>query len=761
MGGRPIFKESIGFFQGLQKQVRMMVQLRLIVIVGALCCLTGQASGNTDTLRNYNPSTGFIYFNDASVTMQAARFDLRSPAYVNRIVLCFGGPSDSGSAVVHLYGNEGGGAAPITETDLVAPLMVRKSRSGFERVVIDLPEPVYVDGNQFFVAVERVNSGMLLLSDRVPRGIACESPQAIFSSQLLRVHDGSWKWEQRGFAVEVEVEYNPPGDDPYFQDMTAESGIKDSLPEVKSLNCADFDRDGYLDILAGGRLYRNRANFRFDDVTDVGNLSTGSPVSAFIDADGDSYCDILSFGTTDSSRGRITLFTNNGAGRFERSEIEDIDSTLPVSFSIADPDGDGDLDLFLTEKSAKSSTGRLYVNDGQGNFQVGSELELPLIAAGSQWFKRADDGNLDLYVTGEDRNDAVVSTVGPGSLRLREVPALPGSIQSRPRQGGHLVDFNDDGVIDILQPVVEVPHPGVSVGRHVRSIDKGGDDSGSAQPTGFRYQDFASGGAWGDINNDGLLDVVVTTECSCINAEIYTQLTDRSFERKTVECGFQRIPAGSDAIWADLDNDGKVDMITAIGDRVALFRNRTPDGGSNSLQLDFNEREGIGADVVVHAGEAQYHRSVISGRANLVQDPLRLHFGLGNRSAIDSVVVTWPSGTRENYKGLEVNTIYRLEPGTSGNISDAELQARVLPNPFSKETSIEYQLEATYQVRIGIYTITGDIVRILIDEEQSSGGHRVGWDGSDADGRRVAQGAYIYRIEYGDSVADGIVNLTE
>jgi hypothetical protein len=71
------------------------------------------------------------------------------------------------------------------------------------------------------------------------------------------------------------------------------------------------------------------------------------------------------------------------------------------------------------------------------------------------------------------------------------------------------------------------------------------------------------------------------------------------------------------------------------------------------------------------------------------------------------------------------------------------------PNPFNPSTTIGYQLPEVIEVRLAIYNILGQAVRVLVDERMEAGYHRVAWDGRDAEGTQVSSGVYIYRFEAG------------
>ena len=73
-----------------------------------------------------------------------------------------------------------------------------------------------------------------------------------------------------------------------------------------------------------------------------------------------------------------------------------------------------------------------------------------------------------------------------------------------------------------------------------------------------------------------------------------------------------------------------------------------------------------------------------------------------------------------------------------------------MPNPFNPATVIGYQLQEAGRVRLAIYNLLGQEVRVLVDEQKEAGSFTATWDGADELGRRVASGVYLYRIQAGD-----------
>jgi hypothetical protein len=133
---------------------------------------------------------------------------------------------------------------------------------------------------------------------------------------------------------------------------------------------------------------------------------------------------------------------------------------------------------------------------------------------------------------------------------------------------------------------------------------------------------------------------------------------------------------------------------------------------------------------------------------------LNVHFGLGDATAVDSLVIEWPAGGVDVYTDVPANLFLVLEEGS--NPTDApDLAARPAvsclrqnaPNPFRPSTSIGFSVPSAGDVRLRIFDAAGRLVRTLVDEPRTVGRWAEAWDGRDTAGRPVAAGVYLYRLE--------------
>lgn len=720
-----------------------------------LCSLSSYA-GQLDTIKYFDERAGYVYYQDATITMQAARFELRAPGELHRVVVTLGGRSVDGSVRLRVFGLEGGLPAPGLERDLITPILVRKSRAGVERIVVDIPNPVRINGHQFFIGIDNISPDVTLLSDKKTKRPSCVSENEAYYYQMLRGSGGGWTWGRYAFVVEAMVEYDISHREPYLINATKELALPDSLARNHSIAWGDVDHDGYLDLLFDGSLYRNNRGESFSNVS----IPLGNPAkpraNLFIDINNDAALDLLFLGSLDSANTASSLFLNDGSGHFTKRSLNIPAIIDPTSFSIADSDSDGYLDLFVGQGAA-ANTSYILVNNRQLGFIDRTEMLYPPGAAipschGSQWVDVDGDGDLDLYIAtsndSEDelwiRNDdaSYVNVLTQKGVARRD--QLVGA-----RVGCHWADYDNDGDMDLLLPqrvsLQQMKATSEQASSVVTTIDAQLYDY-SSYKADIHYEERPSGGAWGDVNNDGRLDLILTTSCGCRYASLYLQREEGGFIQETHEAGLIRIAAGEDAVWVDYNNDGKLDLATLVDGRLAIFKN-TSISTNNSISLDLEGGHAVGARAEVFAGDMRYTQEVTSGRGVLMQGPLRLHYGLADARSADSVIVRWGNGRSDRYYGLDANTIHKLREGGGISAIDRGMASiDASPNPFSTRLQLHYTIPMTEHVSVGIYTLDGTRVRLLVDEKQSAGSHDVIWDTKDDRGERVSQGTYLYRL---------------
>ena len=403
-----------------------------------------------------------------------------------------------------------------------------------------------------------------------------------------------------------------------FTEVTKDAGVEDTSWST-SAAFVDYDRDGRLDLfvvhyvdftvkgnfkctgIAGerdycgpqvfhpvpSRLLHNEGNGRFTDVTRKAGIATafGSGLGVTCaDFNGDSWTDIY----VANDRNPNQLWLNKGNGTFEDVALisgaafnADGKASAGMGVTAGDFDNDGAEDIFVTNLTGEANT--LYVNTGKGFFhdatmQFGlAAPSIPFTGFGTEWFDYDRDGYLDLFVA----NGAVVA-----------VDALRGS--PYPYHQKNQLFRNLEG----------------------RSFRNVSETSGPA----LELSEVSRGAAFGDLNNDGSIDIVVTNN----NGPVRLLLNQ----------------AGQGRHYLEVKLEGLKVNRAGLGAQVGVFR----------------------------SGRKPLWRRAHTDGSYLSANDGRIHFGLGDDPVIQQVVVRWPGGKNEAWTAIAADKCVTFREGTGKSV---------------------------------------------------------------------------------------------
>jgi hypothetical protein len=493
----------------------------------------------------------------------------------------------------------------------------------------------------------------------------------------------------------------------------------------------DYDGDGYEDLhLTGGlrpdRLYRNLGDGTFEDVTQRAGLgpleavNTVGVATGDIDNDGDR--DLF---VTTAERFRNFLFRNEGDGRFtdvsEAAGIVGEDWSTAVAFG--DVDLDGYLDLYVAnyalydglpydEHLTGGLSNQLYHNNRDGTFtEIADSLGVENFDGLTLAVSFGDlngDSRTDLYVANDFGQIFLPNTLFENTPDgFADMGAASGTDADINGMGIALGDFDEDGDFDMYVSNMDRNrlYENVSAGAlqfEDIAIPKAVSDSFST--------------SWGtiffDYDNDTYLDLMVANGRVLPSYDLsdpkralrliqpqenrlYRGGPGGSLTEVSQEAGVADTTRGRGLVYADYDEDGDLDVFVAVvskeeetGDHSLLYRNDVGNR-SNWLMVDLegaeSNRDGYGSTVEAHADDRKWLRQVMGGSSYLSQNSSTVHFGLGERVAVDSLIVRWPSGRRDVHRDVAANQTVRIVEGSSAVSERGGAPDRGAPNKQDAE----------------------------------------------------------------------------
>lgn len=744
-----------------------------------------QSHAVLDTLRHYNTtiaSKGFSF--PASYNKLYARFEPTAPGNITKVIVTLNG--SAGSCLMHIFGHSGGAGTPQQQVDLITPVTVTKTGTGIKKVVVTLTTPLFVDNNQFYLKFETFTSGVTLVTDTISHLNCTSQWGGNMYYQALQAGTGAIGTGGSAFAVDVIMDYTAGITSPQtLQDISTSSGVGTGNSNA-TISWGDIDNDGFLDLLASGKLFKNNQNNTFTDITAAAGINTAFFRNNFIDMNNDGKEDILFLSMTPADN---VVYINNGNSTFTKTQLN---LTTPAfdfisTISIADVNNDKYPDMFVGQLRNMSSGNALpnyfFMNNKNNGFVDSTKKFYPATklseTRGSQFVDFDNDGDLDLYVSlYRNAQDEFWRNNGNGTFTdicVSKGIDKNGNGYSNHGSGCDWADYDNDGDMDLLLP--QLCHgSNLALGQATTTIYK---NSGApnytftkATSTGIQYEETHAGAHWGDINSDGLQDIFTSAFYTCRMSDIYVQQSSNTFQLKSWDYGIHNVSGETDGTFVDFNNDGKLDL--ACGDNtyyLRVFKNNsvtTNNYVSVNLVSTSGNAMAIGAKVELQAGGKVYTQYQIPNHGALMNKSNRLFFGLGTAATIDKITVSWPNGTvngEEFSTGLTINSSITLTEGSGTNVTSVEQPGSALqhvsvyPNPATDNVAFEYELAESSGVSIDIYSVVGEKVASLVSEVQSAGSHKLSWNGSGSNGIRLPAGVYSYRVATVSGQQNGLVTL--
>jgi hypothetical protein len=451
----------------------------------------------------------------------------------------------------------------------------------------------------------------------------------------------------------------------HFTDVTEQAGL---ALRTYGMGAAvgDYDNDGYLDLLVTGfgsmTLFHNNGDGTFTDVTARAGLTDPlwSTSAAFVDYDRDGRLDLFvahyldfslasnkvchdAVGARDYCSPRAyrpvpaTLYHNDGNGHFTNvTERAGISKAYGAGLGVAtgDYNEDGWPDIYVANDATLN---QLWINHKDGTFTdegllSGTALNAAGNPEGSMGIASGDfnlDGHEDLFVT-NIIGETYALYVNDGHAVFEDARVKAGlAVPTAPYTGfgTDWIDYDNDGLLDLF-----VANGAVNIIEAERG-----------QPFPFRMPN-----------------------------QLFRNIGGR-FVETTAKAGpaFRQLGIGRGAAFGDLDNDGDIDIVvTNNGGPALLLLNQTIENGSANHWIDVVVRQpalnrfGFGAWIgIERAGKPTLWRRVRTDGSYLSASDARVHFGLGTSPSVDAIIVQWPDGQRERRTGVQADRVVTVQRG--------------------------------------------------------------------------------------------------
>jgi hypothetical protein len=486
---------------------------------------------------------------------------------------------------------------------------------------------------------------------------------------------------------------------PVFSDITDSFGLKDR--RESRVAWGDYNNDGYQDLLLNGCvLFRNDSGRGFTNVTDSAGLSKASGRGGlFADFNNDGWLDLYVSAGEGGAR-----FYKNDSGRFVNlsDRAGGPGSASPTEGAgWADFDNDGWVDLYCAnyenwekhtyypDQLFQNQHG--YLADVTEKAGIIPPYGIDLAGRGVNWGDFNNDGYQDCYVSNYRLCENFLWVNNHDSTFTNRAAELGVAGDEVSGWYSHTIgsewgDFDNDGDLDLF--TANLAHP-----RYIEFSNRSMLYENPLLPSasrlsplasrlfvdrraasGIRYEETHSDPAWADVDNDGDLDLYITSIYEGRRSFLYentqppldsrlSTLATPQFLDVTWLSG-TRVFNGWGCAFADFDNDGDQDLVVGSGSGVKLFRNDTK-STNHWLEIKVvgtqSNRAGIGARVIVTQGKLQQIREVEGGKGTMSQNSLVQHFGFGNSDAPVTVEVRFGPKSKALLKSVKLDQLITIE----------------------------------------------------------------------------------------------------
>ncbi|CAN5494431.1 hypothetical protein BH10BAC5_BH10BAC5_18180 [soil metagenome] len=531
----------------------------------------------------------------------------------------------------------------------------------------------------------------------------------------------------------------------------------------------DIDNDGWLDLyVCGNSVYRNNHNGNFTRLVTGLEDNTSVLSTTWADYNNDGFIDCF---LVSSVQNKSFLYKNNGDLTFTKiitGAIADSVYNTGWGCSWGDYNNDGFVDLVI---AAANNFGivhhpsRFWKNNGDGSFTKLDTMQFTMLNAPytcPSFYDYDQDGDIDLFIgsgpaTGKPARDYNYKNLlkETGAPYLQRIDTSIIGTDLVDGQVWNFIDYDNDGDLDAFL---------TNYGR-VNNLYRNEGNGNYVRMTQAQVGNIVNNGVgnltnlWEDFDNDGYIDCFVTKDGSGVNKFYHNNGNGTFTNLDTISIANSPGP-NYGATAGDYDKDGKVDIyVAASSPSRGLFRNIFPNSNkwvNIKCTGTTSNRSALGTRIKAKAtynGISQWQtREINAANSFNSMNMLNVHFGFGDASMIDSLVVFWSSGLKQTFTNVSLNNFYNLTEGSSLTTGISTISTQIpntislkqnYPNPFNPTTKIQFTINNASIVSLKLFDIAGKEITELVNSNFNAGTYEVDLN---ADQYRLSSGIYFYTL---------------
>jgi hypothetical protein len=536
-----------------------------------------------------------------------------------------------------------------------------------------------------------------------------------------------------------------------FTDVAPTLGINDPGAS-QGVVFLDVNNDGWLDIFLANnnvqsKLWINNNGTSFTESSTAWGVNITSPTRGIsaADFDNDGFIDVM-IGNWQTS---IMLFKNTGTAFMDYSTNAGVAfMSYGGSINWIDYNKDGKIDVLFANDGMPPRYNYLFRNDNLLSFTniaysiglVDSSSTLTLSSADYN-----NDGYPDLFLGTQSNPGSPTTAIlykNNGNGTFTDATTESGILTNYFTWGSEWGDYNNDGFMDLFLA-------NTTGYNQLYKNNGNGTFTDITIQMGIELLNSSYSCGWADIDNDGDLDLYVARGQN--NTDLTYRNDDTVFTDISSQCGMGDLRHSSCVSWGDYNNDGFLDLyLNNNGSENRLYKNS---GNSNkwiilNLKGTNSNKSAIGTRVRIKTGSKNQIREVEGGSGGKGQNSLPVEFGIGTSNVIDSMIISWSSGQEQRFANVTPNVIYNITEGQTISVnnnrkilSEKYSLSQNYPNPFNSMTNIKWQMLNAGIAKIVVFDILGKEIATIVNGKFNPGAYQVKFDASN-----YPSGIYFYKL---------------
>lgn len=740
----------------------------LLLII--LYSLNLKATSKSIELSSFNENgQKSVYFVDSTSTF-CQKFFINDKLSISDIEIGLFSNKPNTSLFLHIYGEEGQQSIPRNSIDLIEPIKISKTKFGYERIKVKLDKSIELNNSQFFIVLSNLSKGLYIVTDKNENILECENSQDIYTRQYIKNKNTDWSYCSYNFNIKVfgDLEETTSERNICLDNVTEQIFEKEALEQINSINnktlsIFDINEDGRLELTINNHIYEYDdaiKKYKFSNLNSL--MDSNSILNYFNDYNSDGKLDLGQMIKTNREKDSILTheykliitYSINSSNPKKYEQILNNCSNIS-SVQMYDLNQDSYFDFVITQNSESENLPNLIVINNINSFKEillkdKNDNSINGVFSYAEINQKSNKNTFDLLVFSQDGEYEQWSIDRNENLKMQEISSNKKKKNIDLSSISIVQDIEMDGISDYIycaNKYYSIKEKEVIGNSKFKKKDNVIEANAELDTDLKRWSIDNSGIEFCDIDNDGDDELFQFVEKSCYQSVMYKK-TDNSYRFSKVEKNLAS-NLGPDGISADINNDGKIDLISYSDGNIQVYMNNGQNSGKGIVLRSINPNLlASGSKISLYTENGIINKDVFYHNAWYFQTPIEQHIGLGDLNKIDSIEVQDIDGNVHKYKNIEINKVNQIEPQNQSDNNNYIAKITAFPNPFTNDIEIKVSFNLNKNIKVEIQDINAHHIQDLYDGIQNSPEITLNWDGYDKKGNEVTKGIYFVVLKH-------------